>query len=105
MITQRFAALSYSTVPSPSLLMSQGGPKPVQSVLPGTGPYSGMPVVLSKTAIDAFTHSTIRVAPTALFGSGGAWVMLKAPCGPTKPPPNHQSWPPTVTTTEGLGDF
>jgi hypothetical protein len=71
-MTQRLAIRSYDTVGSPSLLVSQPVPKPVQSVLIGTGPYTGVPVVLSNTARPTLTVSTNCVAPTAPLLSGGA---------------------------------
>ena len=72
LITQRFASLSYCTMGSPSLLVSQSPPNPDHTVLPSTGPRIMAPVALSNTANDAFTHCTYWVAPTAPLVSGGA---------------------------------
>src|SRR5262245_53287540 len=85
--TQRCAALSYCTIGSPSLAVWHRPPNPAHNVLPAAGPYTGVPVDLSNTANDVFSHSTICVAPTALFESGGAEVTTNVPCGPTKPTP------------------
>src|SRR5689334_7676227 len=56
---------------SPSLRDSHGPPNPAQNALPGVGPITGAPVVLSKTSKVTFTHSTNWVAPTAPLVSGG----------------------------------
>src|SRR5215831_18679399 len=56
---------------SPSLRVSQGPPNPAQNALPGVGPITVAPVVLSKTSKVTFTHSTNWVAPTAPLVSGG----------------------------------
>src|SRR5574337_657320 len=70
---------------SPSLLVSQGPPKPAHSVLPLTGPKRTLPVPLSNTANDRFTHCTYWVAPGAPLLSGGAQQSLKLP-NPTPTP-------------------
>src|SRR5215469_1554146 len=56
---------------SPSLRVSHGPPNPAQNALPGVGPMTVAPVVLSKTSNVTFTHSTNWVAPTAPLVSGG----------------------------------
>src|SRR5215469_7880201 len=68
---QRPAALSYWMMMSPSLRVSQGPPNPAQNALPGVGPITVAPVVLSKTSKVTLTHSTNCVAPTAPLVSGG----------------------------------
>src|SRR3954447_13664439 len=80
---QRSAARSYSTVASPSLFVWQPPPNPLHSVFVCTGPYTTLPV-LSKTANALFTTSTIRVGPTAAFGSGGALFTVNVAWGPEK---------------------
>ena len=74
---QRCAALSYSTIGSPSLFVWQPPPKPDHSVLPAIGPETRAPVDLLNTANDEFTHCTYCVAPTAPFVSGGALLIVK----------------------------
>jgi hypothetical protein len=68
----RFAALSYCTIGSPSLLVSQSPPNPLHSVLPSVGPAISAPFVLLNIANDPFTHCTYCVNPTTPFVSGGA---------------------------------
>src|SRR5262249_41770959 len=84
---------------SPSLLASQGPPKPCQSVLPAAGPKSTAPVALSKTANDVLTHCTYCVAPTAPLVSGGALVTLN----PGRPTPTPSKLIPAVVPTSGVG--
>src|SRR5713226_7226524 len=103
-MTQRLAALSYCAMGSPSLVNSQGTPKPVHSVLPAAGPYTAVPVLLSNTANEVLTHCTNWVAPTAPFVSGGAALTVKAPWGPTKPLPTPSKPRPAVVATAGPAD-
>src|SRR5437016_14494142 len=91
---QRSASLSYTIVPSPSSLVWQPPPKPLQSVFVGTGPYTGVPDLL-KTAKLWLTISTKWFGPTAPFGSGGADVTVKLPFGPLKPWPTPSKPTPT----------
>src|SRR5215475_4019459 len=95
-MNQRFAALSYLAMGSPSLAVSQGPPKPFQSVFPATGPSTTLPVVLLKTAKDSFTHWTTCEAPTAALVSGGALLTENAPFGPTNPWPTPSKFSPGV---------
>src|SRR6185369_4423644 len=90
---QRPAALSYTTVASPSLLVWQPPPKPAQSELVGTGPWITAFVALSNTAIPVLTTCTYCVAPTAPTVSGGAYWTVKAPCGPLNPLPTPSTAP------------
>src|SRR5690349_16307851 len=85
---QRCAALSYMTIGSPLLSVSQRPPKPLHNVLPAAGPKVMAPDTLSKTANDEFTHCTYCVAPTAPLVSGGApdGCRLGMPT-PSKPRP------------------
>src|SRR5262249_4569295 len=103
-ITQRSAALSYTTAGSPSLSTSQGPPNPAHSVLPGAGPKTGAPVFLLNTAKDSLTHSTNCVAPAEPLVSGGAELTAKVPCGPTNPTPKPLKFKPGVVLTRGPGD-
>src|SRR5690242_6052107 len=77
--THRPAALSYCAIGSPSLLVSQGPPKPDQSEFPAVGPCTRAPVALSNTAKSRFTHCTNCVVPAAPFVSGGAQQSEKLP--------------------------
>src|SRR5919202_508159 len=72
-MTQRPACASNFTIGSPSLFVPQlPADTPLQIALPGVGPASSAPVVLSNTAKSRLTHSTTCVAPTDAFVSGGA---------------------------------
>src|SRR6478752_2432209 len=83
---QRSASRSYATVASPSLFDWHPPPKPLQSVFVCTGPYTAVPLLL-KIANALLTTSTMWLGPTAAFGSGGALLTVKVPCGPVKPAP------------------
>src|SRR5438309_1010563 len=86
--TQRFASLSYCAMTSPSLLVSQGAPKPVHKVLPIAGPYRAVNgAVLLNTANEVFTNWTYCDAPAAPLVSGGITPTVNVPPGPEKPVP------------------
>src|SRR5512147_2130313 len=85
---QRFASWSYWTIGSPSLFVEQSPPNPDQIVLPAAGPYSTLPVVLSKTANDRLTHCTYCVRPASPTVSGGATLTLYGNCGLPSPTPS-----------------
>src|SRR5262245_50771768 len=71
-ITQRLASWSYSTTGSPSPVVSQTPPKPLQTVVIPTGPSTDAPVLLLNTWKPSLTIWTYCVAPTSPFVSGGA---------------------------------
>src|SRR5713101_1623824 len=75
----RLAALSNSTIGSPSLKFSQLPPKPVNSTLPSIGPSTILPLLLSNTARPVLTHCTYWVVPTDPTVSGGSPVIVKLP--------------------------
>src|SRR6266566_839250 len=76
----RPAALSYCTIGSPSLFVSQPPPKPAQTALPAFGkPAAIAPVDLLNTAKAVLTHWTYWVAPTVPLVSGGAQHPADAP--------------------------
>src|SRR5258706_9603105 len=93
---QRSASRSYATVASPSSLVWQPPPKPLQSVFVAAGPYCTEPVLL-KIAKLWLTISTTLFGPTALFGSGGAELTANVPAGPVNP------WPTPSKPTPNAG--
>src|SRR5262245_65563633 len=83
----RSAMRSYTTTGSPSFSAPQLlFANPVHSVLIGTGPNTGVPVLL-KMAKSVFTTSTTWLGPTAPLVSGGAEFTTNVPAGPVKPCP------------------
>src|ERR1043166_1082039 len=80
---QRSAIWSYMTTGSPSPLLSQTPPNPLQTVEIPDGPSKEPPVVLSKTWKPSLTICTYWVAPTSPSVSGGA--QLQAPPGKKTP--------------------
>ena len=75
---------SYETTGSPSSSVAQRSENPLHSVLIGTGPKIGVPVLV-KTAKSVLTISTKWFGPAAPFVSGGAELTTNVPFGPVNP--------------------
>src|SRR5262245_31853161 len=92
-INHRSAIWWYRTTVSPLFVASHAPPKPLKTVLFGTGPYRTLPVVSNR--LPFFVKMAMRVLTVCMMWSGPTARLLSeglrnavVPCGPSNPTPS-----------------